>query len=84
MHVILAPGNALDKATDSTGIPPGASPGITGLTVDKSLEFSYEELSLATDNFNIANKIGQGGFGSVYYAELRGEVCNCYSYHLEW
>ncbi|XP_022716144.1 lysM domain receptor-like kinase 3 isoform X2 [Durio zibethinus] len=50
-----------------------ASPGLTGITVDKSVEFSYEELAKATDDFSIANKIGQGGFGSVYLAELRGE-----------
>ncbi|CAN1232591.1 LysM domain receptor-like kinase 3 [Linum perenne] len=48
-------------------------PGLTGITVDKSVEFSYEELSKATDDFSLANKIGQGGFGAVYYAELRGE-----------
>jgi hypothetical protein len=24
----------------------------------------------------LANKIGQGGFGEVYYGELRGKVCN--------
>ncbi|XP_019425563.1 PREDICTED: lysM domain receptor-like kinase 3 [Lupinus angustifolius] len=45
----------------------------TGISVDKSVEFSYEELASATDNFSMANKIGQGGFGVVYYAELRGE-----------
>ncbi|EXB77037.1 Proline-rich receptor-like protein kinase PERK8 [Morus notabilis] len=45
----------------------------TGITVDKSVEFSYEELAKATNDFDNANKIGQGGFGSVYYAELRGE-----------
>lgn len=44
-----------------------------GITVDKSVEFSYEELANATDNFSMANKIGEGGFGAVYYAELRGE-----------
>lgn len=49
---------------------------ITGITVDKSVEFSYDELAAASDNFSMANKIGQGGFGSVYYAELRGEVSN--------
>jgi chitin elicitor receptor kinase 1 len=45
--------------------------------VDKSPEFSYEELANATDNFSLANKIGQGGFGEVYYGALRGQVCNC-------
>jgi chitin elicitor receptor kinase 1 len=52
---------------------PGAGV-MTGITVDKSVEFSYDELAAASDNFSMANKIGQGGFGSVYYAELRGEV----------
>ncbi|CAD6218526.1 unnamed protein product [Miscanthus lutarioriparius] len=44
-----------------------------GMKVDRSIEFSYEELSDATNNFSMEHKIGQGGFGSVYYAELRGE-----------
>ena len=72
----LAAGSPFENGTDSTGIPGGASPGLTGITVDKSVEFSYEELAKASDDFSIANKIGQGGFGSVYYAELRGEVCS--------
>lgn len=38
------------------------------------MEFSYEEFAKATDDFSIDNKIGQGGFGSVHYAELGGEV----------
>ncbi|KAL2900950.1 Chitin elicitor receptor kinase 1, partial [Bienertia sinuspersici] len=38
--------------------------GNMGITVDKSVEFSYEELAQATDNFTLANKIG---------SELRGE-----------
>ncbi|XP_028063134.1 chitin elicitor receptor kinase 1-like [Camellia sinensis] len=50
----------------------GASQGIKGIT-DKSVEFSYEELSKVTNDFSIANKIGQGGFGSVYYGKLRGQ-----------
>ncbi|WJX64330.1 hypothetical protein P8452_49128 [Trifolium repens] len=41
--------------------------------VDKSPEFSYEELANATDNFSLANKIGQGGFAEVYYGELRDQ-----------
>ncbi|KAL9257396.1 Chitin elicitor receptor kinase 1-like protein [Drosera capensis] len=59
-------------ASYSSGNAGGAT-AITGITVDKSVEFSYEELAKATDDFSLANKIGQGGFGAVYYAELRGE-----------
>ncbi|CAN8258521.1 unnamed protein product [Cochlearia groenlandica] len=51
----------------------GVSPGIAAISVDKSVEFTLEELAKATDNFNLSFKIGQGGFGAVYYAELRGE-----------
>lgn len=28
--------------------------------------YSYKELQTATENFSPANKIGQGGFGSVF------------------
>ncbi|GER31576.1 receptor protein kinase [Striga asiatica] len=52
---------------------PDSAATLAGISVDKSVEFSYEELANATDDFSIANKIGQGGFGAVYYAELRGE-----------
>ncbi|CAL5394033.1 unnamed protein product [Camellia sinensis] len=72
LQVSRDPGSALEKGKGSTGI--GSSPGLhTGLTVDKSVEFSYEELANATNDFSIAYKIGEGGFGAVYYAELRGE-----------
>ncbi|KAD6454161.1 hypothetical protein E3N88_08867 [Mikania micrantha] len=47
--------------------------GLTSMMLNISMEFSYEELSAATNDFSLANKIGQGGFGTVYYAELRGE-----------
>ncbi|KAM7264907.1 hypothetical protein ACFE04_002590 [Oxalis oulophora] len=60
-----------NKGTPSKSI--ALSPGFTGITMDKSVEFPFEELARATDDFNVANKIGQGGFGVVYYAELRGE-----------
>ncbi|KAI3928325.1 hypothetical protein MKW98_023926 [Papaver atlanticum] len=50
-----------------------ASPRVTDIMVEKSVVFTYEELARATDDFSMANKIGQGGFGAVYYAELRGE-----------
>ena len=28
--------------------------------------FTYGQIKAATNNFNVANKIGEGGFGSVY------------------
>lgn len=58
-------GSNLGRSTESGG---------GGITVDKSVEFTYDELSKATDDFNLSNKIGQGGFAVVYYGELRGEV----------
>ena len=45
------------------------------------MEFSYQELAKATNNFNLDNKIGQGGFGAVFYAELRGKVGTTLSLH---
>ncbi|KAF5737577.1 hypothetical protein HS088_TW13G00462 [Tripterygium wilfordii] len=33
--------------------------------------FSYDELKIATDNFSASNKIGEGGFGSVYKGFLQ-------------
>ncbi|XP_010490292.2 PREDICTED: chitin elicitor receptor kinase 1-like [Camelina sativa] len=47
--------------------------GISAINVDNSVDFSMEELAKATDNFSLSFKIGQGSFGAVYYAELRGE-----------
>ncbi|KAJ4982110.1 hypothetical protein NE237_032947 [Protea cynaroides] len=66
-------GRTLDKSSRSTSLVGDVSVGRTAITVDKSVEFSYEELANATNNFSMASKIGEGGFGAVYYAELRGE-----------
>ncbi|GJX85306.1 cold-responsive protein kinase 1 [Tanacetum coccineum] len=33
--------------------------------------YSYKELKAATDDFSLANKIGEGGFGPVYLGKLR-------------
>lgn len=66
---------------ESVGERAGA--GLAGISIDKSVVFTYDELAKATDDFSIANKIGQGGFGAVYYAELRGEVGSV-SFLLAW
>ncbi|KAF1898470.1 hypothetical protein Lal_00042165 [Lupinus albus] len=52
---------------------PGGPAAISGISMDKSVDFSYKELANATNDFSMANKIGEGGFGIVYYANLRGE-----------
>lgn len=67
----------MDKSALSTTQADSAS-GVPGITVDKSVEFSYEELFNATEGFSMSHKIGQGGFGAVYYAELRGEVSSMF------
>ncbi|KAI8558259.1 hypothetical protein RHMOL_Rhmol04G0076800 [Rhododendron molle] len=66
------PGSTSEKS-DSIGAAGSTSSRGLAISVDKSVEFSYEELAKATNDFSIGHKIGQGGFGAVYYAELRGE-----------
>ncbi|KAJ7960353.1 putative Receptor protein kinase [Quillaja saponaria] len=61
------------ETSESAVTAESGAAGLTGFTMDKSVVFSYGELARATDNFSMASKIGQGGFGAVYYAELRGE-----------
>ncbi|CAO2211661.1 unnamed protein product [Urochloa humidicola] len=68
----LAATSSMDKVALSSSQADSAS-AVPGITVDKSVEFSYQELFNATERFSMSNKIGQGGFGAVYYAELRGE-----------
>ncbi|XP_042511791.1 putative receptor-like protein kinase At4g00960 isoform X2 [Macadamia integrifolia] len=36
----------------------------------ESLQFNFETIRTATDNFSDANKLGQGGFGAVYKGNL--------------
>ncbi|KAL7142821.1 hypothetical protein ABFS83_08G150100 [Erythranthe nasuta] len=62
-----------EKTSESGPLVASPSPKLKGITVDKSVEFTYEELAAVTDNFSLSNKIGQGGFGAVFYGELRGE-----------
>ncbi|KAK7293241.1 hypothetical protein RJT34_16104 [Clitoria ternatea] len=60
------------KTSRSSGAGTASIAGLTGIMVANSMEFSYQERAKATNNFSLDNKIGQGGFGVVYYAELRG------------
>jgi len=39
---------------------------LTGLSGIRIKVYTYKELKIASDNFSPANKIGEGGFGSVY------------------
>lgn len=64
----LGDGSILEETSYSVALE------LVGITADKSVEFTYEELAKATNNFSTASKIGQGGFALVYYAELRGQV----------
>ncbi|EFJ30128.1 hypothetical protein SELMODRAFT_145920 [Selaginella moellendorffii] len=39
-------------------------------SIEGPVVFTYQDLSLATDSFSERNKLGQGGFGTVYKATL--------------
>ncbi|XP_054819636.1 lysM domain receptor-like kinase 3 isoform X2 [Prosopis cineraria] len=64
-------GSVVYETSGSSGS--ASATGLIGIMVGKSVEFSYQEIAKATNNFSSNNKIGQGGFGAVYYAELRGQ-----------
>ncbi|GAV64059.1 Pkinase domain-containing protein [Cephalotus follicularis] len=56
----------------------GASSALQTVEVDEEVSgihntklYTYMELRLATENFSPANKVGKGGFGSVYKGRLR-------------
>uniref|UniRef100_A0ACD5WT58 Uncharacterized protein n=1 Tax=Avena sativa TaxID=4498 RepID=A0ACD5WT58_AVESA len=59
----------------ASGLDSRTSVGGAGLSSDlKNIKlFSYSELRSATSNFHRSNKIGQGGFGTVYKGTLRDD-----------
>ncbi|KAL5070213.1 hypothetical protein RYX36_021100 [Vicia faba] len=40
------------------------------IEIEESLQFNFDTIQVATNNFSEANKLGQGGFGIVYQGEL--------------
>lgn len=41
------------------------------LGIHSGIQFTYKELRIATNDFSLINKIGEGGFGSVYKGRLK-------------
>ncbi|KAI4299363.1 hypothetical protein L6164_032830 [Bauhinia variegata] len=50
---------------------PRAPEAIDGIPLDNVRHFSEQELRLATNNYDSRNKIGRGGFGTVYQGTLK-------------
>ncbi|XP_052887333.1 G-type lectin S-receptor-like serine/threonine-protein kinase At1g11330 isoform X2 [Gossypium arboreum] len=64
----LNKGNAMTKfSTENVG------EYSIGVKLQQLRLFNFEELAIATDNFDHAKKLGQGGFGPVYRGILRDE-----------
>ncbi|WCJ27000.1 Protein kinase superfamily protein [Euphorbia peplus] len=52
----------------------GPRPGTKEDTLRNIKQISYNELRSATDNFHPSNKIGRGGFGTVYKGTLKNGI----------
>uniref|UniRef100_A0A803QGC7 Protein kinase domain-containing protein n=2 Tax=Cannabis sativa TaxID=3483 RepID=A0A803QGC7_CANSA len=51
-----------------------ANNGIDENLLESIRHFSYNEIKSATNNFHVSNKLGRGGFGTVYKGTLRDGV----------
>ncbi|CAN6980271.1 unnamed protein product [Brassica rapa subsp. trilocularis] len=54
----------------NSGVEPSEADGELSVT-EKVKIYKYKEIRQATDDFNALNKIGEGGFGSVYKGHLK-------------
>ncbi|KAI3785248.1 hypothetical protein L1987_44364 [Smallanthus sonchifolius] len=66
-----------DNSKFTSSIPPYPSPKTSETSKEfgktsyfGAQVFTYEELEVATDNFNGSRELGDGGFGTVYYGKL--------------
>nr|GMD91809.1 cysteine-rich receptor-like protein kinase 25 [Ipomoea batatas] len=44
--------------------------GVTGVSAEESTQYDFATIQVITNNFSLENKIGQGGYGSVYKGML--------------
>ncbi|GMI73947.1 cysteine-rich RLK (RECEPTOR-like protein kinase) 25 [Hibiscus trionum] len=49
-----------------------ATEAVDGIKTAESLQYDFDTIRAATDNFTDAHKLGQGGFGAVYKGTLAG------------
>ena len=64
------------NAQQSLNILMNDAEAATNIESEKPVIISLEEIEQATNNFDEARKIGQGGYGSVYFGIIRERVCN--------
>jgi len=50
------------------------------ISTAESLQFDFRTIRVATDNFSIDNKLGEGGFGSVYKVTLACPKCIMFAF----
>lgn len=64
------------NAQESLNILKNDAEAATNIESEKPVIISLEEIEQATNNFDEARKIGEGGYSSVYFGIIRERVCN--------